>query len=65
MARAAPRDSGSGTVLRNTEWVVGMVIYCGQETKVQMNSRCDAGGLSMTAGSHVLLSLQGCKRQEL
>jgi magnesium-transporting ATPase (P-type) len=28
-----------GTVLRNTEWVVGMVIYCGQETKVQMNSR--------------------------
>ena len=31
----------AGTVLRNTEWVVGMVIYCGQETKVQMNSRCD------------------------
>ncbi len=35
-------NSDAGTVLRNTQWVVGMVIYCGQETKVQMNSRCDA-----------------------
>ncbi len=43
-------DCATGTVLRNTEWVVGMVIYCGQETKVQMNSRCDAVGCVMSVG---------------
>ena len=27
-----------GSSLRNTEWVIGMVVYAGQETKVMRNS---------------------------
>ena len=27
-----------GTVLKNTKWVIGFVVYTGQETRIMMNS---------------------------
>lgn len=27
-----------GSSLRNTEWIIGVPIYCGHDTKVMMNS---------------------------
>ena len=28
-----------GTKLKNTEWVIGMVVYCGNQTKIRLNAK--------------------------
>lgn len=40
-----------GTFLKNTKWVVGLVVYTGKETRIMMNSRNVRNKLSDIEGA--------------
>jgi magnesium-transporting ATPase (P-type) len=49
-----------GSSLRNTQWVLGIAVYTGHDTKVMMNSarnRLKSSSLERAANSYLILSM--------
>lgn len=49
-----------GSTLRNTEWIIGVVVYTGHETKIMMNStnaRAKKSKIQISTNKYILLTM--------